>query len=322
MASRMDRYNKPQEPESKSRIARHHSLYDDFSQNARYTEYTNVDNGIPIDLSGIKKEPKNREDYQRNKDVEMLLDRVTDNADSLSSILNQEPNKVYDINSVLAEAKKNRGQTDDLEQKRKLRNESLNILTSIDKREEEERKKPPKRKEDSGLDEEESKNLEELIHTIYDAAMTQKIKMEEEKANEPDQETEDSQQEKASADKEEHTPVIGDKQDASLLSDLMPSSNTETVLTGEISKEVIEEMSKTESTEEKTEQTTDTRFKDKNVDQSFYTRSMDLSDADFTEEDDSIVEKKSSVWLFIKILLVIILVVGIGILIFILINQL
>ena len=72
------------------------------------------------------------------------------------------------------EAKKNRGQTDDLEQKRKLRNESLNILTSIDKREEEERKKPPKRKEDSGLDEEESKNLEELIHTIYDAAMTQK----------------------------------------------------------------------------------------------------------------------------------------------------
>ena len=137
MASRMDRYNKPQEPESKSRIARHHSLYDDFSQNARYTEYTNVDNGIPIDLSGIKKEPKNREDYQRNKDVEMLLDHVTDNADSLSSILNQEPNKVYDINSVLAEAKKNRGQTDDLEQKRKLRNESLNILTSIDKREEE-----------------------------------------------------------------------------------------------------------------------------------------------------------------------------------------
>ncbi len=53
-----------------------------------------------------KKEPKNREDYQRNKDVEMLLDHVTDNADSLSSILNQEPNKVYDINSVLAEAKR------------------------------------------------------------------------------------------------------------------------------------------------------------------------------------------------------------------------
>ena len=51
-------------------------------------------------------------------------------------------------------------------------------------------------------------------------------------------------------------------------------------------------------------------------------RDRDLSDADFTEEDDSFVEKKSSVWLFIKILLVIILVVGIGILIFILINQL
>lgn len=321
MASRMDRYNKPKEPGSKSRIARHHSLYDDFSQNARYTEYTNVDNGIPIDLSGIKKEPKNREDYQRSKDVEMLLEHVTDTSDSFSSILNREPNKVYDINSVLAEAKKNRSQTDDLEQKRKLRNESLNILTSIDKREEEERKKPPKRKEDSGLDEDESKNLEELIHTIYDAAMTQKIKTEEEKENKPEKETEDAQQEVVVANKEEHTPVIGDKQDASLLSDLMPSSNTETVLTGEISKEVIEEISKSETTEEKTE-TSDTRFKDKNVDQSFYTRSMDLSDADFTEEDDSFVEKKSSVWLFIKILLVIILVVGIGILIFILINQL
>ena len=103
----------------------------------------------------------------------------------------------------------------------------------------------------------------------------------------------------------------------------MPSSNTETVLTGEISKEVIEgNVENRIDGREKTEQTTDTRFKDKNVDQSFYTRSMDLSDADFTEEDDSFVEKKSSVWLFIKILLVIILVVGIGILIFILINQL
>lgn len=59
------------------------------------------------------------------------------------------------------------------------------------------------------------------------------------------------------------------------------------------------------------------------VDFIFYDKEMNgVTFDDFTEEDDSFVEKKSSVWLFIKILLVIILVVGIGILIFILINQL
>lgn len=316
MASRMDRYNKQQESQLKSRIARHHSLYDDFSQNARYTEYTNVDNSIPIDLSGIKKETKSREDYQRNKDVESILNHVTDNSKTISTILGNESNKIYDINSVLETAKKNRAQTDELEQKRKLRNENLNILTSIDKREEEEKKNPPKRREDSGLDEEESKNLEDLIHTIYDVAMTQKIKNTVEKIDTNEQIVSST----AESEEDEHTPVIGDKKDAALLSDLLPNSNTETILTGEISKEVIEENSLSDAEESK--EVTDTRFKDQNVDQSFYTRSMDLSDADFTDEDDSFVEKKNSVWLFIKILLAIILVVGIGILIFILFNQL
>src|SRR5699024_4138565 len=40
-------------------------------------------------------------------------------------------NKVYDINSVLAEAKKNRVQKDELEAKRKLKNTNYNILASL-----------------------------------------------------------------------------------------------------------------------------------------------------------------------------------------------
>ena len=319
MASRMDRYNQQPEKQAKSRIARHHSLYDDFSQNARYTEYTNVDNGIAIDLEEINNQSRSRENYQRNKDVESILNHVTSNSKVDTLILDNEKDKIYDINSVLEMAKKNRSQTDELEQKRKLRNASLNILTSIDKREEEEKKNPPKRKEDSGLDEEESKNLEELIHTIYDIALTQSQEKPEEKKDSTEISL-PSQNEINNED--EHVPVIGNKKDAALLSDLLPNSNTETILTGEISKEVMDESASNDEEQNQTNKNENTRFKDKNVDESFYTRSMDLSDADFTEEDDSFVEKKNSVWLFIKILLVIILVVGIGILIFILFNQL
>ena len=42
---------------------------------------------------------------------------------------------MYDINNVLEEARKNRQEKDDLEEKRKLKNQSYNILSNLNKEE-------------------------------------------------------------------------------------------------------------------------------------------------------------------------------------------
>ena len=102
-----------------------------------------------------------------------------------------------------------------------------------------------------------------------------------------------------------------------LLSDLLPKDQNETIITESISKEILareQEKTKTMSIEQPPEN---------EIDRSFYTKSMDLSDKDF-EMDDEFVEKEknSSVIIFFKILIAIILVVGIAILVFYLMNKL
>lgn len=102
-----------------------------------------------------------------------------------------------------------------------------------------------------------------------------------------------------------------------LLSDLLPKDQNETIITESISKEILareQEKTKTMSIEQPSEN---------EIDRSFYTKSMDLSDKDF-EMDDEFVEKEknSSVIVFFKILIAIILVVGIAILVFYLMNKL
>lgn len=102
-----------------------------------------------------------------------------------------------------------------------------------------------------------------------------------------------------------------------LLSDLLPKDQNETIITESISKEILareQEKTKTMSLEQP---------KEDEIDRSFYTKSMDLSDKDF-EMDDEFVEKEKngSVIVFFKILIAIILVVGIAILVFYLMNKL
>ena len=60
--------------------------------------------------------------------------KVKKDLEEFNHIYNKHENRVYDINNVLEEARKNR-EEDTLEEKRKLKNTSYNILASLNKEE-------------------------------------------------------------------------------------------------------------------------------------------------------------------------------------------
>ena len=288
MTSRMDRYQDTKEkPRVTSRREKNQNLYQDFYNKTRFTEVKELDERPVIDLSQLEMKKRTRENYHKLKEFEDLIIREPQKKkDDLSVFFQEDENKVYDINSILLEAKKNREEIDELEKKRRLRNTEYNILANLKPNEVEEYKQKIMGKKQAL--EEETDSLQELINTITSKSMRKDI----DKLQSSDDNNE-------------------------LLSDLLPKDQNETIITESISKEILareQEKTKTMSIEQPPEN---------EIDRSFYTKSMDLSDKDF-EMDDEFVEKEknSSVIVFFKILIAIILVVGIAILVFYLMNKL
>ena len=288
MTSRMDRYQDTKEkPRVTSRREKNQNLYQDFYNKTRFTEVKELDERPVIDLSQLEMNKKTRENYHKLKEFEDLIVREPQKKkDDLSVFFQEDENKVYDINSILLEAKKNREEIDELEKKRRLRNTEYNILANLKPNEVEEYKQKIMGKKQEV--EEETDSLQELINTITSKSMRKDI----DKLQSSDDNNE-------------------------LLSDLLPKDQNETIITESISKEILareQEKTKTMSLEQP---------KEDEIDRSFYTKSMDLSDKDF-EMDDEFVEKEKngSVIVFFKILIAIILVVGIAILVFYLMNKL
>ena len=288
MTSRMDRYQDTKEkPRVTSRREKNQNLYQDFYNKTRFTEVKELDERPVIDLSQLEMKKQTRENYHKLKEFEDLIVREPQKKkDDLSVFFQEDENKVYDINSILLEAKKNREEIDELEKKRRLRNTEYNILANLKPNEVEEYKQKIMGKKQEL--EEETDSLQELINTITSKSMRKDI----DKLQSSDDNNE-------------------------LLSDLLPKDQNETIITESISKEILareQEKTKTMSIKQPSEN---------EIDRSFYTKSMDLSDKDF-EMDDEFVEKEknSSVIVFFKILIAIILVVGIAILVFYLMNKL
>ena len=284
----MDRYQDTKEkPRVTSRREKNQNLYQDFYNKTRFTEVKELDERPVIDLSQLEMKKQTRENYHKLKEFEDLIVREPQKKkDDLSVFFQEDENKVYDINSILLEAKKNREEIDELEKKRRLRNTEYNILANLKPNEVEEYKQKIMGKKQEL--EEETDSLQELINTITSKSMRKDI----DKLQSSDDNNE-------------------------LLSDLLPKDQNETIITESISKEILareQEKTKTMSIEQPSEN---------EIDRSFYTKSMDLSDKDF-EMDDEFVEKEknSSVIIFFKILIAIILVVGIAILVFYLMNKL
>ena len=271
MKSRLDRYSDNNKTkENVSRLSKNKHLYDDLNNKIGFEELVNFDTQTRIELTSLNSTRKNRESYHQLKDYQNLIsDKVREQNVPVEE---EEEEKVFDINSILEEARKNRTDTDELEKKRKLKDEEYNILADLNK------KYLSKEKEETKKDEYEG--LEELINTITSKTLLNDIKKEEE------------------------------KEETDLLSDLVATSVDLQVKTPE-------EYEKTGTnaivTKIKVEEDCDGNKDEKEIDDSFYTKSMDLSELDFEE----LVEGKSSIKKGILIaLIVIILLVIIGVVTF------
>lgn len=281
MRSRMERYRDDNDQTQYSRSNKNQTLYQNVGTNTKYTNFTDVTNANAFDLNAAQKNYRTREGYHQIKEYDNIMPtpKVKKELDEFNYLYQDHENRVYDINSVLEEARKNRIQKDELEAKRKLKNTNYNILASLNPEELEKYRK--EKLERIKPDENE---LRDLIDTITSKTLAGEI----DKATSVD-----------------------------LLSDLMATSvidrvenkeekqeevHTETSLS--LSKEILDKDQLDKVNKLKTTENEETGIM-KDSDTDFYTRSMDLSDKDF-EMADEFKEKKLP--LAVKIILILIIV--------------
>lgn len=286
MRSRMDRYRDYDDNnQTVQRSRKNQELYETIGTNAKYTNFTDVSNSNTYLLNPSKKSNYTRENYQQLKEYTNITPttRTRKELDDFNHLYQKEENKIYDINSFLEKAKEQRKDKDALEEKRKLKNTNYNILASINPEElEEYRKEKMKRiaPEEDGL--------KELINTIASKTLAGEIS------------------------KETGVDLLSDLMATSAF-DRIPSENkNEKDKDLELSKEILDkdalkEIDKVKE-EDKTSKNNSTNLKD--MDDSFYTKSMDLSDKDFFTDDE---EEEKKIPVGIKILLVLVLIVLIGV---------
>lgn len=284
MRSRMDRYKEYDDNnQTIQRSRRNQELYETIGTNAKYTNFTDVSNSNTYLLNPSKKSNYTRENYQQLKEYTNITPqtRTKKELEDFNHLYQKEENKIYDINSFLEKAKEQRKDKDALEEKRKLKNTNYNILASINPEElEEYRKEKMKRiaPEEDGL--------KELINTIASKTLAGEIS------------------------KETGVDLLSDLMATSAI-DRISNDKTEEKDKGlELSKEILDKdtLKEIDKAAEKKPINNSKNLKD--IDDSFYTKSMDLSDKDFFADDED-EEKKIPVG--IKILLVLVLIVLIGV---------
>lgn len=276
MRSRMERYHNEENQDTYSRSNKNQDLYENLGKNTRYTSFSDITSSNVFDIDEAKQNITTRQGYQQMKEYDDMIapPKIKKELDEFNYLYQDRENRVYDINSALKEARENRIERDELEEKRKLKNTNYNILASLNKEELEKYRK--EKVERTKPDEEE---LQELINTITSKTLAGEI------------------DKKASLD---------------LLSDLMATDKDDEVEGQkpkeddlELSKEILDkdQLDKVKEIKDNKEET-DKKSIMENADEDFYTRSMDLSDKDFDLGD--IGEKKMPV--IIKILLFLIIV--------------
>ena len=101
-----------------SRANKNKYLYDEVNNKIGYEEIDSFShyNGFELDSTTPI---KTREEYQKTKDYSFIYEEEKENKKQEKE-LEIEEERVYDINSVLEEARKNRVISEDIEKKRKL----------------------------------------------------------------------------------------------------------------------------------------------------------------------------------------------------------
>ena len=296
---RMDRYNE-ESNNRPNRYEKNQELYQDIATNQKYTNITDVTNANAFEINNSNRSYTSRESYQQMKKYQNVepVPRVKKELEDFNRLLKNDEKKVYDINSVLEEARKNRQEQDKLESKRKLKNTSYNILADLNQ-EELEKYREEKKKKIMTPEEEE---FTDLINTIASKTLAGEIdkatsinllsdlmatsvmdKVEDKSSLGLEEDIEKEKQEKEELEEKEDSEEEKDKtEDLSL------------------SKEKLEEIAqKKDEIEKNTQKLT-------GADNDFYTRSMDLSDEDFEMDDEF---KDTGMPLILKIIIVVLIII-------------
>ena len=282
---RMDRY-KDDISQQEKRSEKNKDLYQNTN---KYTNITDVatSNVYEINNSNNNKESKTtRENYQKLRKYQMIdeVPKVKKELEDFKYLYQRNEDKIYDINSVLEAARKNKKDKDNLEEKRKLKHTSYNVFSGVNLEELLKYREEKKKK----VETEEEKGIRELVDTIASKTLAGEI------------------DKKTSVD---------------LLSDLMATNMLDKVSASdelEKDEEKTEEIEDTQTDdkinldeikdlEEKSLEDT----QDKKIDKEFSTRSMDLSEEDF-EMDNEFAETKVPLGLKIFIFIIILAVVAVA----------
>lgn len=346
---RMDRYN-DENTVTEKRSYKNQELYQSVV-NTKTTDISNIKDVASSNAFEIQGNDgtkiTSREKYHQMKKYQNIepVPRVKKELDDFNYLYKNREKKVYDINSVLEEARKNRKEQDELEAKRKLKNTSYNILADLNK-EELEKYREEKRKRNHELDE--TNELREIIDTITTKTLAGEIDQETsvnllsdlmatnilDKVKNPDEIDEEAEQDEQSEkivveeveitipeeQEEFEKPEIIHTED---ITDIVKGNKEEVEETTEMAEvkelyENIEEnlaksqnlFNKSEIKEalEKEEQKQAEEEKTTNEVEEFYTKSVDLSDEDIEMSDD-FKEKKLPVGVKILIFIVVLAII-------------
>ena len=330
---RMDRYNDEDTTTKLSRSNKNKDLYQNVGTNTRYANITDVTNANAIDITNTTTEYKTREDYQKMKKYNGGVEtpKVKRDLEEFNHIYNKHENRVYDINNVLEEARKNR-EEDNLEEKRKLKNTSYNILASLNK---EELEKFRQEKKDRLFKDDEE--LRDLIDTIASKTLAGELEAASDLLSDlmatsiiDKKALKETIEENHDDNEDDEDSIIIEKEEIIITTEPEESvdENTEDIEEQEVEeydddelslsqkildKEQIEDLkryqeqlSQAEETKEEATEPATEMVKD----ETFYTRSMALSEEDF-DLDSEFNNKKTPT--FMKVLIIIILLVAIAI---------
>jgi len=270
MPSRMDRHETI--TASSRRLSKNKQLYEDLYTNTSYTEFNNLKSSNIVDLTQQDSEfSSRREEYQRTRKFSSAL--------GTEDKLEKRHYDTYQKHQFIDEKDKDYDINLVLENAKKNRNE----IDELEKKRKlrateydilsdltQEKLKENKEKKKEVLTKQEEEELEELIHTITSKTMRQEI-------------------------------------DDELLGDLMPSKLEDTIVTDAVDGNYEQNDEENHSNDEKKE-SEDEEFDTSKIDDSFFTKSMELTKSDLLSLDEgygAYYGKSSKKDAFIKILLTI-----------------
>ena len=298
---RMDRYG--DENTKVSRSLKNQELYQDVANNPKYTNITDVRNVNAYEINSAN-DATTRERYQQVKDYQELP-KVKRELDDFNHLYPKTEKKIYDINTVLEDARKNRKNEIELEEKRKLKYTSYNILAGINLEELEKYREEKKNRAKTPQEE----GIHDLMDTIASKTLAGELS------------------------KEETVDLLSDLMATNILDTVVPADelsvdekenkepeiiSTQTIMvdgTSEVPVQEdatqIEEKVDLDKLEEKLEETAENTLTDgKDVDKEFYSKSMDLSTSDLEMADDF---KDKGLPVIVKLLLVLLILSSIAV---------